>query len=244
MEIARILSCARDHWTFGDPNAVGWFTVFAYLVAAVLAFRVAADDRAASGAERAFWAAAGLFLAFLAVNKQLDLQSLLTAAGRCAAKLQGWYGMRRTVQFDFVLTLAGLSAVAMITALWLLGRALRRTWLALLGLVWIGGFVLIRAVGFLHVDELIGLRLAGVRLNWVFELGGIGIFTLGAGLALARAAKALAPSGPAGTGGDEDPGERGQQPDRPALIAVDRRREAAEDRRIDEKAQDHHRGRL
>lgn len=44
----------------------------------------------------------------------------------------------------------------------------------------ISGFVLIRAIGFHHVDALIGLDAAGVRLNWAVELGGIGLFASGA----------------------------------------------------------------
>ena len=33
----------------------------------------------------------GAYLLFLAFNKQLDLQSLLTAVARCQAMIQGWY---------------------------------------------------------------------------------------------------------------------------------------------------------
>jgi hypothetical protein len=60
----------------------------------------------------------------------------------------------------------------------------RRICLALLGLGAITLFVLIRAVGFHHIDRLIGARVAVLRVNWLLELGGIGLFILGALLAL------------------------------------------------------------
>jgi hypothetical protein len=186
----RILDCALADWLpgFGDPTPAGWVTVAAYVLAAVLAFGTARRTGPGRPAERAFWIGAGLCLGFLAANKQLDLQSLLTAAGRCAAKLQGWYAVRREVQLDFVLALAAASVAAGGLALWLLRGTLRRTGLALAGLVWVGGFVLVRAVGFHHVDELIGLRVAEMRLNWALELGGIALFTMGA-VAARRAAR-------------------------------------------------------
>ncbi len=182
-----IISCAGARWSIGigDPNLAGWVTVMAYALASVLAFRAAAIRDRITLAERTFWVLAGLGLAFLAVNKQLDLQSLLTDAGRCAARLQGWYGMRRAVQLDFILAMVGAGVLGGLTALWILRGTLRRTGVALLGLVWITSFVLVRAAGFHHVDSLIGLRVAGMRLNWVFELGGIAVFIFGVALAVA-----------------------------------------------------------
>ena len=184
-DISRIIDCALLRWLpgIGDPNVAGWLTVAAYVVAALFALVLAAK-RDRPGLERAFWAVAGAGLLFLAVNKQLDLQSFLTAVGRCTAQLQGWYDMRRTVQADFVFGLIALAVLGGIATFWLLRRTVRRTGVALLGLVWITGFVLVRAVGFHNVDRLIGMRLGGMRLNWVFELGGIFVFLLGCVVAL------------------------------------------------------------
>lgn len=168
---------------------MGWLTVLAYLVAAGLALALGAR-RDRRDLERAFWLVSGVGLLFLAVNKQLDLQSFLTATGRCAARVQGWYDRRGAVQVGFIAALAGAAVVGGLGALWVLRGTVRRTGVALLGLVWITGFVLVRAVGFHHVDALIGLRLAGMRLNWVFELGGIAVFVLGCLVARAAPARA------------------------------------------------------
>ncbi|WP_299822399.1 isopropylmalate isomerase [uncultured Jannaschia sp.] len=183
--IPQILDCVFESWSpgIGDPGVAGWLTVVAYLVAAVLS-RALAVTQDRQGLERTFWAVAGVGLLFLAINKQLDLQSFLTVTGRCAAKLQGWYDMRRTVQIDFIAGLIAAAVLGGIGVFWILRRTIRRTGVALFGLVWITGFVLVRAVGFHDVDRLIGVRLAGMRLNWVFELGGISVFIVGCVLAL------------------------------------------------------------
>ena len=119
-----------------------------------------------------FWTLAALLLLFLAVNKQLDLQSFMTAAGRCMAQAQGWYENRRLVQLAFILGLAGTGVLVLLGLRRLLRGTLARTGLALLGLVLVTVFVLIRAAGFHHMDMLIGTRIAGMRLNWLLELPG------------------------------------------------------------------------
>ncbi len=183
--VSRIPECTTDSWSpgIGDPGFAGWFTVLAYLAAA--GFALALDmKRDWPALERTFWALSSAGLLFLAVNKQLDLQSLLTAVGRCTAKVQGWYDMRRTVQIDFILAMISMAVMAGLAVLWILRHSIRRIGIALLGLVWITGFVLVRAVGFHDVDRLIGMKVADMRLNWVFELGGIAVFILGCAIAL------------------------------------------------------------
>ena len=91
--------------------------------------------------------------------------------------------MRRTVQIGFIVVLIAASMIGGIGALWALRDTIRRTGVSIVGLVWITGFVLVRAAGFHHVDEVIGFQMMGLRLNWVFELGGIAIFLLGCAIA-------------------------------------------------------------
>lgn len=185
-----LVACVLRRWQpgIGDPTVGGWLAVCGYLLAALGAFAVV--SRPLPGRhrriERPFWLGAGLLLLCLAANKQLDLQSLLTAAGRCVAQAQDWYAARRTVQAAAIVALAAACAAGGILVAWRLRPTLSRTGPALLGLVLITGFVLIRATGFHHVDALIGWRLGGVRANAVLELGGICLFTLGAVWALAR----------------------------------------------------------
>ena len=54
---------------------------------------------------RIFWGLVTLAMLFLGVNKELDLQWMLTAAGRCLSQLHGWYEERRLFQRDFIIGL-------------------------------------------------------------------------------------------------------------------------------------------
>ena len=112
--------------------------VATYLLAAAVAAMVAkagpfpAQSRRK---ERLFWCVISAMMIGLALNKQLDLQSYMTAVARCAAQLQGWYANRRIFQVSVI---AGL-VVGMVIAGGLLFVAMRGTWrrsfLPLVGLV-------------------------------------------------------------------------------------------------------------
>ncbi len=157
---------------------MGWMTVAAYLVTAALAFRVVRQiDR---GRTRVFWATVVGLMLCLAVNKQLDLQSALTAAGRCIAQAQGWYDHRRAVQVQFIEVLLGFALLALLSGLVLLRRDLPANLLALVGLVFVAGFVMVRAVGFHHIDAFLSSSVKNVRLNWVLEWTGLVLISVNA----------------------------------------------------------------
>lgn len=165
----------------GDPTFVGWFTVVAYLMAAGLSAVNA--WRARAGTDRTvyrLWSSLTALLLFLAVNKQLDLQSYVTAVGRAVAREQGWYEARGNVQLAFILAVAATTVIMLALATWALRGVRRQQWLTLVGITMILGFVLIRASSFHYVDAIIGLQFRGFRVNWIIELGAIGTFAIAA----------------------------------------------------------------
>jgi hypothetical protein len=171
------LTCALALWSpgLGDNHPMGWLTVAVYLAAAVTSARVAmtnAADDAGARRERVFWWISATVMLALAVNKQLDLQSLVTVIGRCHAQLAGWYDIRRSVQRLFILAVAAGGVAALGLFILLLRGILGRVWPALLGLGFVCAFVLIRAASFHHVDLLISSTAFGLRLNWLLELPG------------------------------------------------------------------------
>ena len=199
---ADLQSCALTRWSpgIGDPTAMGWVTVLVYLTAAVISATVALRapfPQPSCRRERVFWLLLGFVLLALAINKQLDLQSYLTALGRCLAQHQGWYDRRRFVQETVILGLLLVMALLAV-ALWRLMRGtLARSGAALAGLVLVLGFVAIRAVGFHHLDALIKLDVMHLRLNWLFELTGPVLIGLaGLWLLLRWSAKAPDPEMP------------------------------------------------
>jgi hypothetical protein len=194
-----VLNTASDgRWRpgIGDPSWDGWLTVAAYLVAAALAaLACRASWSDVRGFERArpegrrqerlltwFWLLVAVTLTALAINKQLDLQSLFTQVLRDQAHAGGWYADRRRYQFAFVVTIAcggvlGVGAIA-----WIWRRVLDRVWMALLGVGWLTSFVVIRAASFHHVETwLTSLTPVG---NAALELSGIALVAVGAGRVL------------------------------------------------------------
>jgi len=181
------------HWHpgIGDPTFLGWLTVAAYVVAAWLSAkawrrsrsraRSLARSRPADASEESHLAAlfAIVFAAMvlLGINKQLDLQTLLTDVMRDVAHRQGWYESRRKYQALFVVAIAILGAIGTAILAFGLRRSLRRVRLVVLGLGAIATFVVIRAASFHHIDAL--LVSGPLPLNWILELGGIGAISLG-----------------------------------------------------------------
>ena len=180
MTLEALAACVNRRWSpsFGDPTLMGWLTVVAYLLTAALAFRVA--RKVEGGRTRAFWALVVGLMLFLGVSKQLDLQSALTAVVRCIARAQGWYDDRRAVQLDFIRGLVGVAVMALLAGLFLLRRDLRANLLALVGLVFVAGFVMVRAVGFHHLDVFLGGSVQAVRVNWILEWTGLVLISVNA----------------------------------------------------------------
>ena len=88
----------------GDPTAIGWLTVLAYLTTSVLCCKFARKTRAGHGPHQAspavewmIWYFLAFFTLGLGINKQLDLQVGLTALSKKLAVSQGWYDHRRLV---------------------------------------------------------------------------------------------------------------------------------------------------
>lgn len=184
----------------GDPSFMGWLTVAAYFAAAIACgfaaraewrldaggrtvhpifwkiddIRIAPKTGARSPGRRAgFWWLLLLAMLVLGINKQLDLQSLLTAIGRRLAHEQGWYQDRQVVQRAFIVGVAimGAGGIALLAVLF--RSVLLRRPLAAIGLVFLYVFVLIRAASFHHVDAFLKDEFLGIRMNWLLELGGI-----------------------------------------------------------------------
>lgn len=186
-------------WTpgIGDPTIGGWITVILYFTAAYMAFRATkyAKDTISPFQEVWLWQCLTILLILLGINKQLDLQSALTELGRVMAHSQGWYGSRRLIQLTFILLLAIGAAVTALFLIYVAGSMSLPARLAILGSVFIVAFVVIRAASFHHVDSFLGTDFAGLKWNWILEMGGTAIIII-AGL-WRRNLKVSAPSHPA-----------------------------------------------
>jgi hypothetical protein len=174
LDQSTLLNCILDRWSgqIGDPNVMGWLTVVLYALVSVMAVVVLRTPGALAGRVRAFWWLVAVAMALLAVNKQIDLQSALTALGRCIALRDGWYETRGGFQRVVLLGLGAAALALLALGLYALRRDLRRNLSALLGLSFVAGFVMMRAVGYHGFDMLINTEALRLRLNWLFEWAG------------------------------------------------------------------------
>ncbi len=177
-----MISQATSSWHIGigDPTIAGWGTVVAYAIASALCFmckKYSTGDYY-SKREAKFWLLLTIVLAFLCINKQLDLQSLLTQIARELATSEGWYENRRIVQARFI---ASLITIATITLVWLFisvrELCLEIKWTTL-GIVALSAFVVIRAASFHNMDTWIHTKWLGAQMNWMIELGGIALIAI------------------------------------------------------------------
>ncbi len=153
-----VFDCVSAIWSpgIGDPDLYGWLGVALYGLAAALAVLVARRGPFPPGHHQrgaVLWLGIAVLMAFLALNKQLDLHTLLITAGRCLSRDEGWYESRRMVQRDFILALALVMALVVWATVRLFGFLVRGDALLLSGLAAVAGFVLIRAMHFFHVIE-------------------------------------------------------------------------------------------
>lgn len=167
----------------GDPTVAGWATTVFYFGTVFQVWRVmrALDP---GSFDRRIWQLLFLCMLALGINKQLDLQTALTEAGRILAHRQGWYEERGEVQKAFIAALAGAAAAGCLAIAVIARHAPPATRLALCGIVVLTAFVLIRAASFHHVDTLLGMHAAGLRVNFILENSGIALVLLAAGLRL------------------------------------------------------------
>lgn len=93
--------------------------------------------------------------------------------------------MRRSIQLGWI----SATALTVATASIMVGRRLRRAptrhRLAVAGLLVLLAFTVVRAASLHGVDAALGIRIFKVKLNWIPELGGIGLIVGSAAVALA-----------------------------------------------------------
>ena len=183
------MSVESGRWTpgIGDPTHMGWATVAVYFLASLLCFiaaiKTTSNDESISPEQlrglRIFWISLSLMLIVLGFNKQLDLQSLLTQVGKDLALAQGWYEYRRIIQFLFIFIIGGAGVIALLYLIRKYWQVLDHIKITLAGCFILFIFVLTRAMSFHHMDIFIHKELAGIKMNWLFELGGLVVILLG-----------------------------------------------------------------
>ncbi|UTW44923.1 hypothetical protein KFE80_11110 [bacterium SCSIO 12696] len=164
----------------GDPSLVGWLTVLAYVFACAACISVYYKSVSSPKRYRYFWLYSGILLLFLSVNKQLDLQSLLTDIGRQIVVINDWVAKKHLIQKSFIAVIASLGALGFLLIFTLYKSYFRFLSGALLGFTFLLVFILVRASSFHGMDVLISSSWYGIKVNWLLELSGIAAIFLNA----------------------------------------------------------------
>ena len=189
MNTDTIISTEQWRPGIGDPTVIGWIITIAYFFAFILCLWAgisAKNNEKPKGVHEngGLLIGVAVLLLLFGINKQLDLQTLLTIMGRQLAKAQGWYIIRRSIQLIFVV----LFTLVVLLSLAIWARWMKRRWrqygLHFAGTVIILLFVMIRAASVEHVS----LRhypghTSGIYIV-VSLLELVGILTVGLGSAL------------------------------------------------------------
>jgi hypothetical protein len=202
-EIRRIMQIlgiiVNGNWKpgIGDPTFMGWLITAAYLTTSVFCGVCAwRTDRISPISRfrhhRLFWWSLAVIMLIMGVNKQLDIQCLFIAVIKKIALNQGWYSQRRIFQMWFV---AGIAIFGLILLIWL-GWKLKRQWrkygLALVGILLLISFVIIRASPLDHVARSPGWQPVMGLINSILELTGIGLVGISALMGIYRGTKQAA----------------------------------------------------
>lgn len=161
------LALERLSWSHGLVTA-------AYLLGAWLCLMNGHIARAAAETHKV-WLLAASALCLLAANTLLQAEVLLTHVLRTIAKMEGWYGGRRELQYAVV----GL-LVLLAWPVWLRLRTAFKTSHSASGPV-LWGLTLVLLVFVLRLvsahgfDALLNLRLLGLSLGRLTELAGLGL---------------------------------------------------------------------
>jgi hypothetical protein len=166
------------HWGIGigDPSPAGWLTVAGYFLTACLALGAAwvqakSLNQDSEKLEPRFWK--GLFVLFLALafNKASDIQSWFTFFFRGLARNAGWYDYRTGFQAG-IMVLVGALGFALFLRFhrWIRPRSYPAR-LALNGTGFLICFILLRAISMHEFEVILSWRVAGLKMNWVLELG-------------------------------------------------------------------------
>ncbi len=162
----------------GDPTIIAWITVLVYLTAAArCVFKAIVSKK--FGGNYQFWLYLAVFLLFLGVNKQLDLQTWFEQTMKALAQTRGWYEYKLSLQKVFIALLGlGMLTVLLSFRLYLANswRNYKITWI---GIVLLCVFILVRAAAFNQLDFLVNQDILGFNIAEILEISALFLIVLG-----------------------------------------------------------------
>ena len=178
---------SKVEWSFESHDPMwAWCIVGMYSVSALLCLRALFGVQRSlfpdsiKKKSRIFWSFLFVIMLFLACNKQLDIQTYLTAVGREVANSQGWYDQRRNVQKEFIIVLGLVAFLFLVYLAYVVYTLPNANKIALVGALCTFTFIGMRAASFHHLDQVVGTKILGVKIHILVEICGGTIVIIGA----------------------------------------------------------------
>lgn len=176
-----------DEWIsdIGDTTFWGWLITLLYIVSVIASYYYLQRlKRAGNRPMIVLWKCILVLVLLLGINKQLDFQTLMSAAGRAISTSQGWYEHRRFVQACFAKMIFAFCGIFCVGVIYTIRTVLLQSVLELLGATVLIVFTLIRTsslsnlhkaqqLRFDHIPHIHALELLGLLL--ILSAIGLGI---------------------------------------------------------------------
>ena len=162
----------------GIPWTLGVLLTFLlYVLAAVASWRLIDAVRRSVGIdgarERTIWLVEAAVLAALAISTAINGPGLATEMFRSIAIDGGWYVVRASAQGQLIAVALGAFVIAAVVSLYWSRSVAAPAALALLTLMLLITFIVVRAISLHAVDRVVFLRIAGVTVSSIIEAAGI-----------------------------------------------------------------------
>lgn len=164
----------------GDYTLAGWGITLSYAVCVFFFIYCLKGVANHDASERLFWRVLFMVVLLLCINKQLDLQMLITDIARTAAKELQVYEFRKPIQIKVISFFASMAIGLFCLVGMLVRQAHKGLLLALAGISVITGYLFLRLMSYHSVDAMLGRKLFIFSLFDVIEF--LGILLIGAGV--------------------------------------------------------------
>ncbi|MEM9584110.1 MAG: hypothetical protein AAGA08_13445 [Pseudomonadota bacterium] len=164
--------CGFDGWNeiWGDPWLSGTLLVLGYGITGFLLLKTATR---LNGRERVLWTLGGAIMVFQAFNTPLDLHAFVWTFGKCLAKAQGWYEIKRQVQSGVFIGLLSVAVILILSCAVLFRRNIVGNLVLIIGIAISTGFTGVKGISLHGLAEYYSRPLGPFFVaDWI-ELGGI-----------------------------------------------------------------------
>lgn len=205
-ELTRSKEAFSKMWKFyleqfiGRPTSLGWSIGAGYLIIVILCglflFRtvnMVPHDQISM--HRILWRSIVVAMILLGILRLLDLQFRLADFGRAMAITQGWYEQRHTVQVLFIAGVGVAGLIMLFLTEWVMPNIWRHHKLTLCGIVFLIAYIVISAVSFHPIDQILNQKIGGAKVSSIFELSGVACIGISLFVNFLRLTKRMTTSG-------------------------------------------------